>query len=86
MQSVTGLAALLGVRLSDGLAPLETLRILQAEVATALVEWRRLEAASGCDLDVSRRARRWARAIDATWELARAELLVAAGMRRQGGL
>ncbi len=56
---------------------------LQRAALEASVAWER-DANGTRDHDAATRARRWARAVEAAWELARHELDVASGRRRSG--
>lgn len=82
--AVAALVVLLG---EDPLALPEDLAELRAYLQRAALEvetqWER-DAGHSRDYDASMRARRWARAIDATWSLARHEIDVALGRRRAG--
>lgn len=62
----------------------EELRWVLREAATeARKSWER-DAAATTDHDRGTRCRRWARAVEASWDLARHELDVASGLRRAG--
>ncbi len=83
--AVAALQALTGAPDVDLSRPAEAIDALRPAAHQASVEWERLALATR-DADTSRSARRWVRAIDAVWELARHELAREAGTVRKGEL
>lgn len=85
--AVEALCVLLDVDLADLPEALVALREALAERATdERRAWERIAlGGDDHDHDAAERARRWAKAIDAAWELAARELDIASGRRRAGG-
>lgn len=82
--AVAALVVLLGedpATLPEDLADLR--RHLQRAALDVETQWSR-DADRTRDFDTSMRARRWARAVEVTWALARHELDVRLGRRRAG--
>jgi hypothetical protein len=82
--AVSALVVLLGLdvaTLPEEPAAMRT--ALQRAAFEERLSWERL-ADRDRDHDAATRARRWARAVEAAWELARHELDVASGRRRAG--
>lgn len=82
--AVSALVVLLGLDPAELPSDPEALRtMLQRAAFEASVAWER-DALGSRDHDLATRARRWAKAVEAAWELARHELDVASGRRRAG--
>ena len=82
--AVSALVVLLGLDVATlPEEPVAMRTALQRAALEASVAWDR-DANGTRDHDVATRARRWARAVEAAWELARHELDVASGRRRSG--
>lgn len=80
------LCALLRLDLTDSPEDLAALRThLQRAAFEEITAWERVRLGT-TDHDTTSRARRWARAIEAAWELAQLEIDVALGRRRAGAV
>jgi len=82
--AVSALVVLLGLDVATlPEEPVAMRSALQRAALEASVAWER-DANVTRDHDAATRARRWAKAVEAAWELARHELDVASGRRRSG--
>ena len=84
--ATTALVALLRLDLEHAPEDLASLRtLLQRAAFEEITAWERVRLGT-TDHDTTSRARRWARAIESTWELAALEFDVALGRRRAGAV